>query len=157
MLVCIDIVSEDLFEPRPKVSVVCFFIGSIDSLCQSLQLVDRQFVSITLDLKRGMENLEKDSRSISDVKMMTDTRAVVLQQTGEKTYGYDGDKAIIYERFTLSKDNDKWLIEKCEKTCTFCDGTGRTRDYEYYFKKVYKNCDLCGGTGWRVAEAMEFN
>lgn len=48
----IDIVSEDLFEPRPKVGVVCFFIGSIDSLCQSLQLVDRQFVSITLDFFR---------------------------------------------------------------------------------------------------------
>lgn len=47
-----DIVSEDLFEPRPKVGVVCFFIGSIDSLCQSLQLVDRQFASIILNFFR---------------------------------------------------------------------------------------------------------
>ena len=44
-----DIKGEELFEPRPKVGAVCFFIGSIDSLCQSLQVEDRQFISISLN------------------------------------------------------------------------------------------------------------
>ena len=88
---------------------------------------------------------------------MTDTRAVVTQQTDEKTSGFDGEKTTVYERFTLSKDDDRWLIERCEKTCFACDGTGKRKDYEYYFKEVYRECEYCGGTGWRVIDAMEFN
>jgi hypothetical protein len=40
---------EDLFEPRPKLGTVCFFIGSIDSLCQSLKLEDSLFAKISLN------------------------------------------------------------------------------------------------------------
>jgi len=47
-----DIKEEKLFDPRPKVGAVCFFIGSIDSLCQSLQLDDRKFISISLNFFR---------------------------------------------------------------------------------------------------------
>jgi hypothetical protein len=108
-------------------------------------------------IKVAIEKVEKNNRSISDIKIMTDTRAVVTQQTDEKTSGFDGEKTTVYERFTLSKDDDRWLIERCEKTCFACDGTGKRKDYEYYFKEVYRECEYCGGTGWRVIDAMEFN
>lgn len=43
-----EVDSKDLFEPRPKLGYVCFFIGSIDSACQSLDFSDEKFLEIAL-------------------------------------------------------------------------------------------------------------
>ncbi|MDP2365063.1 MAG: hypothetical protein Q8M94_15000 [Ignavibacteria bacterium] len=45
----LEINSKDLFEPRPKLGCVCFFIGSIDSVCQSLGFSDETFLEIALN------------------------------------------------------------------------------------------------------------
>lgn len=45
----IEINPEYLFEPRPKLGSVCFFIGSIDSFCQSLGFSDEKFLEIALN------------------------------------------------------------------------------------------------------------
>lgn len=44
-----EVNSKDLFEPRPKLGSVCFFIGSIDSVCQSLGFSDEKFLEIALN------------------------------------------------------------------------------------------------------------
>lgn len=35
-----------LYEPRPKIGAICFFIGSLDSLCQSLSIDDITFAKL---------------------------------------------------------------------------------------------------------------
>ncbi|MBV6419395.1 MAG: hypothetical protein DAHOPDDO_00611 [Ignavibacteriaceae bacterium] len=107
-------------------------------------------------VQEAIELKDKESRSITDVNMMTDTRAVVMQQTEEKTMGIYKGKSTIHERFTLTKENDKWLIEKIEQTCFLCDGDGKVRDYEYIYREVFKDCESCGGSGWRIMSIIQF-
>ena len=39
---------EDLFEPRPKLGTVCYFLGAIDSLCQRWDIDDASFAELSV-------------------------------------------------------------------------------------------------------------
>jgi hypothetical protein len=53
--VCMQYIeSEKLSEPRPLVGTCCFFIGSIDSICQSTKLNDKEFADISISLMKKM-------------------------------------------------------------------------------------------------------
>jgi hypothetical protein len=47
-----NVTTEDLFEPRPKVGTVCYFIGAIDSMSQRLNLDDLAFGKLAADFFR---------------------------------------------------------------------------------------------------------
>ena len=53
--VCMKYVEiEKLSEPRPLVGTCCFFIGSIDAICQATKLNDKDFAEITVTLMIDM-------------------------------------------------------------------------------------------------------
>ena len=41
--------TRDLYEPRPKIGTICFFIGSIDSFCQHMNIEVSKFTKTLLD------------------------------------------------------------------------------------------------------------
>ena len=97
----------------------------------------------------GLRKSLKESLQIENVDIQSNTRAVVIVETSEKTFGYNHDIQPVKERYTLSnEDNKVWLIELYEITCMNCDGTGSEYDFQLASPKKFSICKICNGTGW---------
>jgi len=85
---------------------------------------------------------------IDKVDIQSESRAIVLVKTDEMTYGWDHSKVLEMLKYTLLKENNKWMIELIERTCGSCDGFGTRKDYSSLYSTNYKQCDICKGDGW---------
>lgn len=85
---------------------------------------------------------------IDKVDIQSDSRAIVFVKTDEMTYGWDHDKTLMMLKYTLLKENNNWMIELIERTCSSCDGVGTRKDYSSLYSSSYKQCDICKGDGW---------
>ena len=85
---------------------------------------------------------------IDNVDIQSESRAIVLVKTDEMTYGLYHSKTLEMLKYTLLKENNKWIIELIERTCNSCDGIGTRKDYSSLYSTNYKQCDICKGDGW---------